>query len=113
MPSSVPTFDELISHCTRTAVHLEMRDTYAVDYEEGPFAKWRSRFRHNPADRADRSTPCAVTPRAARYASARPVPQPSSSTVRQSPTSWRPGPWPVDWVQHKDGSASSLKADSA
>jgi hypothetical protein len=53
MPSSaVPSFDELISGCTRSAVHLEMRDSYAVDYEEGPFAEWRAGFRHDPADRA-------------------------------------------------------------
>jgi hypothetical protein len=29
-----------------------MRDSYAVDYEEGPFAQWRTGFRHDPADRA-------------------------------------------------------------
>ncbi|MFE7661822.1 DUF6879 family protein [Streptomyces celluloflavus] len=51
MPSSVPTFDELMSKCTRSAVHLEMRDTYAVDYEKGPFAEWKGGFRHDPADR--------------------------------------------------------------
>jgi hypothetical protein len=51
MPSSVPTFDELIANCARSAVHLEMRDAYAVDYEEGPFAEWRNGFRHDPADR--------------------------------------------------------------
>lgn len=50
MPSSVPTFDDLIANCGR-AVHLEMRDSYAVDYEEGPFADWRAGFRHNVADR--------------------------------------------------------------
>ncbi|MFF1447432.1 DUF6879 family protein [Streptomyces sp. NPDC058274] len=52
MSSSVPTFDELIANCTRSAVHLEMRDAYDVDYEEGPFAEWRAGFRHDPADRA-------------------------------------------------------------
>lgn len=52
MQSSVPTFDELMAGCTRSAVHLEMRDSYAVDYEEGPFADWRAGHRHNPADRA-------------------------------------------------------------
>ncbi len=51
MPSSVPTFDELMAGC-RSAVHLEMRDSYAVEYEEGPFAAWRASFRHDPADRA-------------------------------------------------------------
>jgi hypothetical protein len=29
-----------------------MRDAYAVDYEEGPFAEWRAGHRHNPADRS-------------------------------------------------------------
>ncbi|KUL50274.1 hypothetical protein ADL22_07405 [Streptomyces sp. NRRL F-4489] len=52
MPSSVPTFAEMIAGCTASAVHLEMRDVYAVDYEKGPFADWRRGFRHDPADRA-------------------------------------------------------------
>lgn len=51
MRSNVPTFDELMAGCTRSAVHLEMRDAYAVDYEEGPFADWKNGFRHDPADR--------------------------------------------------------------
>ncbi|MEV5486056.1 MULTISPECIES: DUF6879 family protein [Streptomyces] len=49
MPSRA--FDELISNCRHSAVHLEMRDAYAVDYEKGPFADWKNGFRHNPADR--------------------------------------------------------------
>ncbi|MER6351254.1 DUF6879 family protein [Streptomyces sp. NPDC001634] len=52
MPSSVPTWPELLGSATRSAVHLEMRDSYAVDYEKGPFADWRAGFRHDPADRA-------------------------------------------------------------
>ncbi|MFF0183924.1 DUF6879 family protein [Streptomyces sp. NPDC005244] len=52
MPSSAPTFDELIANCRRSAVHLEMRDSYAVDYEDGPFADWRSGYRHDRDDRA-------------------------------------------------------------
>lgn len=52
MPSSVPTFDELIAGCTRSAVHLEMRDAYAVDNEKGPFADWKAGVRLDPADRA-------------------------------------------------------------
>lgn len=52
MPSSIPTFGEMIANCTRTAFHLEMRDSYAVDYEKGPFVAWKSGFRHNPADQA-------------------------------------------------------------
>jgi hypothetical protein len=51
MPLSVPTWPELLGSATRSAVHLEMRDSYAVDYEEGPFAQWRDGFRHDPADR--------------------------------------------------------------
>ncbi|MEV5527130.1 DUF6879 family protein [Streptomyces prunicolor] len=53
MQSNVPpqAFADLLSGATRTALHLEMRDVYAVDYESGPFADWRQGFRHNPADR--------------------------------------------------------------
>ena len=49
--SSVPTWAELLGSATQSAVHLEMRDSYAVDYEEGPFAQWRAGHRHDPADR--------------------------------------------------------------
>ncbi|MFF1685339.1 MULTISPECIES: DUF6879 family protein [unclassified Streptomyces] len=52
MPLKVPTFPELLGGAVESAVHLEMRDSYAVDYEAGPFAKWREGFRHDPADRA-------------------------------------------------------------
>jgi hypothetical protein len=52
MRSSVPTFAELLGGAVESAVHLEMRDSYAVDYEEGPFADWRAGFRHDPDDRA-------------------------------------------------------------
>lgn len=53
MPSNVPqSFTDLLAGATRTAVHLEMRDNYAVDYEAGPFAEWRRGFRHDPGDRA-------------------------------------------------------------
>ncbi|MET9678817.1 DUF6879 family protein [Streptomyces coeruleorubidus] len=47
-----PAFTDLLAGATRSAVHLEMRDTYAVDYESGPFAEWRRGYRHDPADRA-------------------------------------------------------------
>ncbi|MFP3992231.1 hypothetical protein U9R90_33135 [Streptomyces sp. E11-3] len=53
MSSNVPpTFTELLSRCTRSAIHLEMRDSYAVDYEHGPFAEWRAGARLDPDDRA-------------------------------------------------------------
>ncbi|WP_405796768.1 DUF6879 family protein [Streptomyces sp. NBC_01506] len=48
MPSSVPTWDELLGAAQHTAVHLEMRDSYAVDYESGPFADWRAGARTDP-----------------------------------------------------------------
>jgi hypothetical protein len=50
MPSN-PTFDDLFSSC-RSAVHLEMRDSYAVDYETGPFRDWRAGHRLDPDDRS-------------------------------------------------------------
>lgn len=40
MPSSAPGFDELMADCTRSAVHLEMRDAYGVDDEAEDFANW-------------------------------------------------------------------------
>ncbi|WP_024760549.1 DUF6879 family protein [Streptomyces exfoliatus] len=52
MPSSVPSWDDLLGSARTSAVHLEMRDSYAVDYEEGPFADWRAGLRLNPVDRA-------------------------------------------------------------
>lgn len=52
MPSTTPPeFADLLAGTTRSAVHLEMRDTYAVDYESGPFADWRAGVRHDQADR--------------------------------------------------------------
>lgn len=52
MPSSVPTFAELLGSAARSAVHLEMRDSYAVDYETGSFTAWRDGVRLDPTDRA-------------------------------------------------------------
>lgn len=52
MPRSVPPFSELLAACERTAVHLELRDVYAVSDEDEDFAAWRAGFRHDPNDRA-------------------------------------------------------------
>ncbi|MFD5700641.1 DUF6879 family protein [Streptomyces lasiicapitis] len=52
MSSSVPPFSELLANCTRSAVHLEMRDAYGVSNEEERFKAWREGFRHDPGDRA-------------------------------------------------------------
>lgn len=42
MKQTVPSFDELLSSATRTAVHLEMRDAYAVAEEAGELELWQS-----------------------------------------------------------------------
>ncbi|AWZ05123.1 MULTISPECIES: DUF6879 family protein [unclassified Streptomyces] len=40
-PSSVPPFGELIAGCQRSAVHLELRDSYGIASEDEDFAMWR------------------------------------------------------------------------
>ncbi|GHE98669.1 hypothetical protein GCM10018785_73280 [Streptomyces longispororuber] len=40
MSSSEPTIAELMDNCTRTAVHLEMRDQYGVAAEADDFRTW-------------------------------------------------------------------------
>ncbi|MEU2952488.1 DUF6879 family protein [Streptomyces xanthochromogenes] len=49
MPSSVPSFAELLGKCERSAVHLELRDTYAPTDR---FEAWRRGERINWEDRA-------------------------------------------------------------
>ncbi|MFF2748527.1 DUF6879 family protein [Kitasatospora sp. NPDC058048] len=51
MPPKVPTFAEQLAAARSSAVHLEMRDSYSVAKETGPFAAWRDGFRHDPDDR--------------------------------------------------------------
>ncbi|MER7655894.1 DUF6879 family protein [Streptomyces albidoflavus] len=41
MPSSVPTFAELLDEATQSAVHLEMRDVYGVGNEADDFVRWQ------------------------------------------------------------------------
>jgi hypothetical protein len=53
MSSNVPPFSELIAGCTRSAVHLEMRDVYGVDDEKERFEAWRNGHRLDPADEAE------------------------------------------------------------
>lgn len=40
MSSSEPTFAELLARCSRSAVHLEMRDQYGVSDESEGFRTW-------------------------------------------------------------------------
>ncbi|MGA5492820.1 DUF6879 family protein [Streptomyces cinereoruber] len=49
MPSSVPSFAELLGRCERSAVHLEMRDSYA---STGRFEAWKRGERIDWDDRA-------------------------------------------------------------
>ncbi|MCX2970583.1 MULTISPECIES: DUF6879 family protein [Streptomyces] len=41
MPPSVLSFDELLDSAERSAVHLEMRDVYAVSHENEHFRMWK------------------------------------------------------------------------
>lgn len=46
---AVPTFEDLLRRCERSAVHLEMRDGYMRD--DPMFVAWRGGHRDDPADR--------------------------------------------------------------
>ncbi|MFD9811770.1 DUF6879 family protein [Streptomyces sp. NPDC059080] len=48
-PSSVPPFSELIRDCQRSAVHLELRDTYEGYDDGGRFAEWKQAGGITPA----------------------------------------------------------------
>ncbi|MFD6371564.1 DUF6879 family protein, partial [Streptomyces roseolus] len=49
MPSNVPSFAELLGRCERSAVHLEMRDSYA---STDRFEAWKRGERIDWDDRA-------------------------------------------------------------
>ncbi|MGW2401751.1 DUF6879 family protein [Kitasatospora sp. NPDC001664] len=51
MPN-VPDFSELLAGTRHSAVHLEMRDSYWVEKEKGPFAEWQAGVRLDPDDRS-------------------------------------------------------------
>ncbi|WP_407560679.1 DUF6879 family protein [Streptomyces sp. 184] len=42
MSSNIPTFDELLDSAGQSAVHLEMRDVYAVAYESDVLRRWKA-----------------------------------------------------------------------
>lgn len=52
MQQNVPPFAELLAGCTRSAVHLEMRDVYGVEEEDADFAAWRAGHRYDLDDRS-------------------------------------------------------------
>ncbi|MCM1946403.1 hypothetical protein NC315_13590 [Streptomyces sp. G2] len=48
-PSVVPPFSDLITGCQRSAVHLELRDSYGIPSEDEDFAEWRELGTITPA----------------------------------------------------------------
>lgn len=52
MSQNVPSFEELLNSAQRSAVHLEMRDSYTVNYEASGFAAWKSGHRLDATDRS-------------------------------------------------------------
>lgn len=66
-------FAELLADCQRSAVHLEMRDQYAISKEDEEFASWRRGERINWADRSSWWSPYyqAITDAVARGVSVR------------------------------------------
>jgi len=54
-PPDAPSFEKLMNSAKRSAVHLEMRDVYGVDEEDGEFEHWRrtGRRRQDPGYWAD------------------------------------------------------------
>ncbi|CAM5428004.1 Uncharacterised protein [Streptomyces griseus] len=51
MAQSLSSFTDLIRSAERSAVHLEMRDVYAVPNENEQFAAWRQGHQLDPDDR--------------------------------------------------------------
>ena len=87
MSQKVPPFAELLAGCTRTAVHLEMRDVYGVENEDAEFDAWRSGFRVDPADRASwwndfHTTVEAATSRGVVVRRVRVISEPPSDYIR-------------------------------
>ncbi|MBT2541389.1 hypothetical protein J7E99_11875 [Streptomyces sp. ISL-44] len=52
MPQTAPPFSELLANCQRSAVHLEMRDSYDDPDEAPRVAAWKAGHRPDPSDRA-------------------------------------------------------------
>jgi hypothetical protein len=46
MLRSAPPFDELLADCRKSAIHLELRDSYLDPDEAGRIAEWRAGVRH-------------------------------------------------------------------
>ncbi|MFJ2431652.1 DUF6879 family protein [Streptomyces anulatus] len=87
MSQSLNSFTDLIQSAERSAVHLEMRDVYAVPNEDERFAAWRHGQRLDPADRDSWWRPWldvvqGVTNKGVRIRRARIVSEPPSEYIR-------------------------------
>ncbi|GGX63122.1 DUF6879 family protein [Streptomyces hiroshimensis] len=49
--NDVPSFSELLTSARHSAIHLEMRDVYAVEQENGEFEAWKAGHRLDVEDR--------------------------------------------------------------
>ncbi|RKR91450.1 hypothetical protein BDK92_5846 [Micromonospora pisi] len=81
----MPSFDELLRDCKRSAVHLEMRDSYMQD--DPMLTAWRAGHRDDPADRESWWRPwldlmADTTGRGVKVRRARIVSEPVSEYIR-------------------------------
>ncbi|MET7508252.1 DUF6879 family protein [Streptomyces albidoflavus] len=87
MAQSLSNFTDLIRSAERSAVHLEMRDVYAVPNEDEGFAAWQRGHRLDPDDRDSWWRPWLdlvkeVTAKGVRVRRARIVSEPHSEYIR-------------------------------
>ncbi|MFD8063486.1 DUF6879 family protein [Streptomyces cyaneofuscatus] len=87
MAQSLNSFIDLIRSAERSAVHLEMRDVYAIPDEDERFAAWRQGERFDPDDRDSWWRPWLdlvqeVTAKGVRVRRARIVSEPLSEYIR-------------------------------
>ncbi|MFE6779664.1 DUF6879 family protein [Streptomyces sp. NPDC057702] len=85
--NSVPTFTEMLADCHKSAVHLEMRDAYAIAAEADEFEAWKAGDDGGRNDRTGRrsawlSTVRNATARGVRFRRARVVSEPVSEYIR-------------------------------
>jgi hypothetical protein len=84
---SLSSFTDLIRSAERSAVHLEMRDVYAIPNEDERFAAWRQGHRLDPDDRESWWRPWLdvvqeITAKGVRLRRARIVSEPHSEYIR-------------------------------
>ncbi|MGW1205575.1 DUF6879 family protein [Streptomyces cyaneofuscatus] len=87
MAQSLSNFTDLLRSAERSAIHLEMRDVYALPDEDERFAAWRQGRRFDPVDRDSWWRPWLdlvqeVTAKGVRMRRARIVSEPPSEYIR-------------------------------